>query len=897
VQEIEDPNYDYLLFLLINLFTDLMVFNCFHGDTLVTMGNGFSAPIRTISPQTHVLSYDEEKQGHVRRPTSALLAQGEKACVELLFSDGRTVVCTPDHRFLVAADGPLAERWVEARDMVVGEDAGTCIVAGMEYPTLIEPVQQDTEWSFDVSKYLGYSLNVTDKREHAIAFAGVIGYLVTDGSLSNLKGALYLGHRLDAEWVCRDIHLLTGKQVAITPMNGLFMVTLPVELRAAITEGAEVFVGERKSSITRFPAFLMQDTCPAVVIQAFLGSFFGGDGKAPSLTWKKNRVANIGSLSVSTSRLGRVYHEQRAAMTADLQHLFARLGMGHEAFAGISANHQVTNLTEKGRAEVKRRKALGLPLSQSAEQNLDPDLCYSIVWRLSLDFTLAFATKIGFRHCCHKQMRLTAASAYYRMRSTLERQKQFLNQFLATREAQLGCAFNSSVQVLQELGRAKAELAERECVHPIISKWEPPAGRRSKCFQGARTLGPAIGEVLLGIDALKFFSGPRKGKRYKAGQKRKHEEIEPVGPVEVIAPVIVEPEEIVDRMVYATAAGTQVFPTFRVRLIGRRQAGVHATFDLTVPGTENFQACALTAHNCKLAINTSTTQRLALVTQMTKQIVAKRVQADAGKAAADRAEDQMAQYFPKLIIVVRDAQLALEDKEGKPITGNQYLERAWTSSEAPSSAANGEAAPSSAVSDSKADLRRCYVQRACITMPQPTNNSKLLNMVNAMPVSQLAPEFVKALEEFRTLAFKMLSPKRLEGVSINGASLVEYIRSALPAINDGTIPLVEDSVQAMSAKQGQQLHADALAQWQLEYHQMHVQQQSSIGTAKPMLFDPDIIEPHIQQGVDKLVATFVAQLFKNASSAQQEAKLRKELQAKATEICESNMRLVRGNTR
>jgi hypothetical protein len=72
----------------------------------------------------------------------------------------------------------------------------------------------------------------------------------------------------------------------------------------------------------------------------------------------------------------------------------------------------------------------------------------------------------------------------------------------------------------------------------------------------------------------------------------------------------------------------------------------------------------LLVFNCKLAINTSTTQRLALVTQMTKQIVAKRVKADAGKAAADRADDQMAQYFPKLIIVIRDAQLKLEDKVG-----------------------------------------------------------------------------------------------------------------------------------------------------------------------------------------------------------------------------------------
>jgi hypothetical protein len=154
--------------------------------------------------------------------------------------------------------------------------------------------------------------------------------------------------------------------------------------------------------------------------------------------------------------------------------------------------------------------------------------------------------------------------------------------------------------------------------------------------------------------------------------------------------------------------------------------------------------------------------------------------------------------------VARAIRALLPPQEGKPITANQYLERAWTSAEVlvqtdaglvVNSTDGGGNTATSATVDSKADLRRCYAERSCLLMPQPTNNNKLLAMVNAMPVSQMAPEFVTALEEFRSMAFKMLAPKRLEGVAINGASLVEYIRSALPAINDGTIPLVEDSVQ------------------------------------------------------------------------------------------------------
>ena len=40
-----------------------------------------------------------------------------KKCVELMFSDGRTLVCTPDHRIRTAD-----RRWVEAQHLQVGTD-------------------------------------------------------------------------------------------------------------------------------------------------------------------------------------------------------------------------------------------------------------------------------------------------------------------------------------------------------------------------------------------------------------------------------------------------------------------------------------------------------------------------------------------------------------------------------------------------------------------------------------------------------------------------------------------------------------------------------------------------------------------------------------------------------
>ena len=49
-------------------------------------------------------------------------------------------------------------------------------------------------------------------------------------------------------------------------------------------------------------------------------------------------------------------------------------------------------------------------------------------------------------------------------------------------------------------------------------------------------------------------------------------------------------------------AGATALPTFRVKLIGKRDIGELPVFDLTVPGTESFMANGLTVHNCGMTM-------------------------------------------------------------------------------------------------------------------------------------------------------------------------------------------------------------------------------------------------------------------------------------------------------
>ena len=120
----------------------VLVGNCVAKGTLIALANGTSVPIERVQKGAHVLSYyaaldPEETEGLTVRQVNAVLDQGVKECVELLFSDGRILVCTPDHR-IRTANG----RWVEAKDLVVGADE---VAVGVEYPNATAVAEGDDE--------------------------------------------------------------------------------------------------------------------------------------------------------------------------------------------------------------------------------------------------------------------------------------------------------------------------------------------------------------------------------------------------------------------------------------------------------------------------------------------------------------------------------------------------------------------------------------------------------------------------------------------------------------------------------------------------------------------------------------------------------------------------------
>jgi hypothetical protein len=204
-----------------------------------------------------------------------MMVQGERECVSLILQDGRTLVCTPDHEIL-CADG----RWVRADQLILGRDR---VVVGLEAPS-DDPGDDEADYSLHVGN-LTFTMDTPCERQRTLAFARLLGHLLSDGSISNLgHGRMHVGQAMDREVVLDDVELLTGYRPTATRYDQRkWTIVLPMPLTDAISILPGVRTGRRIHHAPKLPAFVLAERCPVTVVREFLGGLFGADGHAPSL--------------------------------------------------------------------------------------------------------------------------------------------------------------------------------------------------------------------------------------------------------------------------------------------------------------------------------------------------------------------------------------------------------------------------------------------------------------------------------------------------------------------------------------------------------------------------------------------------------------------------------------
>lgn len=380
---------------------------CFFSDTLVSLQAGTSKMIKDINIGDKLWGYSTTEDGLQTSVCTNKAYMGMKDTLKITMENGTIIKCTPDHRVLTKTG------WVEAGDLSTDDFIAGNLPAplDMRYP-------EESTWELHMyysNKRGDYNLNLHMRDEYnrtkSLAFARILGYILTDGWVCEYKdinisvkpkrrcfnkyrcGAAF-GTLLDCQLFIDDLKVLLdnviiyGKQVECRKeprfydsksyAGACYVYDLPDYMANFIASLKGIPIGRRIESKATMPVFL--HTAPLSLVREFLGGLFGGDGCAP----------NISRDLVSSSIRWKCKEEHKDDL---LLYMNTIKDMLHKL--GVVSSVSSPNYCNSKARDGQQRMVIGVNIKRTSD----------------------FLMKIGFRYCMNKQTKLSAASTYWQMRS------------------------------------------------------------------------------------------------------------------------------------------------------------------------------------------------------------------------------------------------------------------------------------------------------------------------------------------------------------------------------------------------------------------------------------------------------------------------------------------------
>ena len=516
---------------------------CIARGTSVLQANGTARRIEDLPTHGGALVYgpDASERLAVARQDAAA-STGLRGCVTLTFQDGSTLTCTPDHQLLRAGGA-----WVRADELEIGVDR---VVSGPEAP-LDVPGEDEAGYVLEVGD-LTFTFDSPGERIRTLAFARILGHLMSDGSISVYgQGRMNPGQALDREAMLNDVEIVTGKR----PRGSMYderkwSIALPMEFTREVMKLDGVRVGRKTFEPPALPEFLLDPRCPVALVREFLGALFGADGHAPTL----RRHGPMEDAAV----LARPEYSQAVHIENVVRQRFVMW--------------QIVQLLRRCGVETQRAATYVYSVRRSASTYEKSDEAAQFEVRLVLPDGLSFVSNVGYRYCVDKQLKATAAAVYWRTVRSIERQRTWMQERLtAIHSTEPELSFATARRL------AASELASRESVvHEHYSTFMGhdrfdrlgPGAMGFRPLHRKRTDFPSPAQVLTEIGARNWFSDlkPRAEANYK---KR-----------------------------YCLEKDALTLPSLSLKLIDRRDAGMHEVFDLSIDGLHAFVANGKVVHNC-----------------------------------------------------------------------------------------------------------------------------------------------------------------------------------------------------------------------------------------------------------------------------------------------------------
>ena len=130
--------------------------------------------------------------------------------------------------------------------------------------------------------------------------------------------------------------------------------------------------------------------------------------------------------------------------------------------------------------------------------------------------------------------------------------------------------------------------------------------------------------------------------------------------------------------------------------------------------------------------------------------------------------------------------MQLVDTEGDPISSKEYLEKALESQK-------GFTDDIEKKNRIRRLLQTFFPERDCLTMVRPLLDEKKLQNLEKMEINKLRPEFFEQVVNLRKKIMNKMKPKMLNDQNLNGEMYMSLVNNYTNAINDGTVPNIENA--------------------------------------------------------------------------------------------------------
>ena len=563
------------------------------------------------SCEWEVLGWSEKHNGVVKAKQTGFMYKGERECVEVTMEDGRKKTCTEDHPVLNSNN-----EWVKVKDLVLNESklkvSVTCPLVNIQ-----GEMNECNGWNLQVGS-LTLSTNTTQEYLKTLAFARIIGLLITDGHISSRKkadgsdafmmGNVFLGHMLDVESFMNDLRLFcVSKQEKFIHKN-LFIVRIPSAFMKNIIQLPGLLSGRKVNQPGDLPEFIMDLNCPRPIVREFLAGMFGGDGHTCYLGMHRGKRDILTSISFSQTK-NYTQLESLQKMMENINVLLNKCGIEKITIQKLKETSYSKNKNNAETPSVVNSGVTSLQISETSRN-------YQLLLHLDIDELIPFSEKIGFRYCCHKSQRLEAAVSYKRLRTEVTRQHNWLvnrvdeitnfKEIKTANPTKIVHTKQAILQAVEELKKTEALLHEYAIpsTHDItdhLIKGTSFGKFTSKSF-------PTAEQFLEKIGALSWFLEEDNKTKNKCDIEMEEEldnivvdDVDDVDVVDVVDVVDENENKNNCNSSYGVNREKESLPTMNLTVISRRPVGLKKVYDIQVDEVHSFLANGIVSHNCMIS--------------------------------------------------------------------------------------------------------------------------------------------------------------------------------------------------------------------------------------------------------------------------------------------------------